>query len=162
MQSSQNLFLMFWIFEAGPGKTGAAVTGKAAFFMEVLLRNSTFYFLIVIGSLFFNISSLLLIVYNSFVWGMAARASVCGLGLWKSVAMVSLHLPVEVCWILLSFRLSVDLSISIYSYFNNVLDSASFMDQVHKTGTSVGLGYLWVIAGCLLETFISPLMITLV
>ena len=126
---------------------------------KLIVQNSTFYFLIIIGSLFFNISSISIISYNSFIWGSSAKVSICQIGFYKTFYLVGIHISIEIFWILFAIYNSFGISELLFSYFNNRVSDEKFLEKIKYQSKPILLGYLIVIFGCLVEFFVSPLML---
>lgn len=127
-------------------------------FVKVLVQNTTFYLLIILGSLFFNISSLMLICYNSFAWGYSAKMTICQIGFIKTFFLIGPHISIEIFWIIYSTSLSFDLSLSLLSFFNNNISASIFMISIRNKIKLFLYGYLVVLLGCIVEIFVSPLI----
>lgn len=130
-------------------------------FIKILIQNSTFYFLIILGSLFFNISSIMLICYNSFAWGYSAKMSISQIGFFKSLLLVGPHIAIEILWIIFSFLLSYNISLLLLSFFNNHINEETFLKSIRSKIKLSLYGYFIVIFGCFVEIFVSPLIFKL-
>ena len=130
-------------------------------FIKILIQNSTFYFLIILGSLFFNISSIMLICYNSFAWGYSAKMSISQIGFFKSFLLIGPHITIEILWIICSFLISYNISLLLLSFFNNHINEGTFVKSIRSKIKLSLYGYCLDIFGCFVEIFISPLIFKL-
>jgi uncharacterized membrane protein SpoIIM required for sporulation len=138
--------------------TNSARNNDYSLLTKIIIQNTTFYSLIIIGAFFYNISSIFLISYNSFIWGTSAKISICQIGILKTLSLIGPHISIEIFWILFAIYNSFGLSKQLFLYFNNKIQDKNFIIYLKHKSRSIFIGYILVIFGCIVEFYVSPLI----
>lgn len=138
------------------GKSEFKINVQRGAFLRILLQNVGFFLLLLFGALFYNISNFFLLMYNGNLWGLTAKFTACSIGLSRAFFLVTPHIFIEMLWITLTIRISIDLSDIIYRLFIDKIDSTVFILKLKSMRYRFLFAFLLVIVGVVIEVFISP------
>ena len=156
--------LVFFVFGASLGCYSNAFPVNpgvnASLFLKVVVQNTGFALFIFLGSLFLNITTCCLLIYNGISWGKSFKDVYCNTGLEETIFLVLPHIFIEIAWILMACQLSVKMSFQVLDLFYDRISAEEFYDVFTKNySTSLIMIFSFIVIGAVIECFITPLLI---
>ena len=128
------------------------ITENTLSLKSLLINNTEYYLLLLIGFLSLNISSYPLVAYNSYFWGAIFKTTVCKSNLVNAVNLFLPHVFFEIFWIAIITSISTKFSVLLYEEFNNLKTIKVNHYRIFK---QISLGYLILIIGVLIEFYVT-------
>jgi len=125
-------------------------------FLDILVRNASFSCVILLGALFFNVSTVCLIAFNGYSWGLSFMQVFCLAGGKTAFILFAPHGLIELVWITISVQISVKLSMVILDLFRNKILPSIFIQEIKKQLPKLGICFVLIMIGALVESFITP------
>ena len=119
---------------------------------RLLVNNTGYFILLLLGFFSFNISSYPLVAYNSYFWGVVFKTALCKTTLTSALSLFLPHIFFEVVWILIATTISTQFSLFLYEEFNNMYILKFSSSKILKNAF---LGFLILIVGVLVEFYIT-------
>lgn len=147
------IFIFIDIFSTKCSNTNVTnITDNKFTLNNLLINNTGYYLLLLIGFLSFNISSYPLVAYNSFFWGVIFKTALCKSNLVNAISLFFPHIFFEIFWIVKVTGISTQFSVLLYEEFNNLKIIKLNGCKIFK---ELSLGYLILIIGVLIEFYIT-------
>lgn len=137
-----------WI-EANPQQTYITYI---TFFKKVFLQNIDFGCVILVGCLFFNISTFCVVLYNGFIWGSYFKVNACHTSINKTIIAFLPHSIIELVWITILANVSMKLSFSFYDFMNDRINSQVFLNSILVNMQRISFAFILIIISVLVET----------
>jgi uncharacterized membrane protein SpoIIM required for sporulation len=134
---------------------------ESSFFLlgRIFIKNTTFAILLIMGSLFFNISTFSLVAFNGYSWGHSFREVLCQTDIKTTLLIFSPHGILEIVWICLFAKISVNISISLVDLLRNKILSTIFIDSLKLLYPKLFLGFFLIFTSAVIEVFLTPILI---
>lgn len=128
---------------------------KINLFIEVLLKNLGFAILILLGFVFYNISTVVLVMYNGFVWGISFSVTSCYIGYYTTTKLVITHTILELIWIYCFAKFSFLLTEDFVSLLNRKISFEEVLQKAKTNKRYLKLGFMLLFLAVIIESFLS-------
>lgn len=128
-------------------------------FIEILINNTLFCLLIIIGSLSLNFITSCILFYNGYSWGIQLSLLNCNHNIEYILKSILPHLIFELLWIVIAVYISSFFSILFLKYFNNKISSNEFLIKIKSKNKHILTMLLLLPVSAFIEVYVLKLII---
>ncbi|GJQ06641.1 hypothetical protein CAPN010_07990 [Capnocytophaga cynodegmi] len=128
---------------------------KISLFIDVILKNLGFAILILLGFIFYNISTIVLIMYNGFMWGISFSVTSCYVGYYTTTKLVITHIVLELIWIYCFAKYSFLLTENFVHLLNRNTSVEEVWQKAKTNKYYLKLGFTLLFLAAVIESFLS-------
>lgn len=128
---------------------------KIHLFFKVFFKNLGFAILILLGFIFYNVSTIVLLMYNGFMWGILFSVTSCHIGISTTVKLVVTHIAIELIWIYCFAKFSFLLTEDFVSLLNKEVPFEKVLQKAKVNKHYLRFGFTLLFVAVLIESFLS-------